>query len=133
MHRGVDVKKTFGGQLGKTSAPISAFAYAGAFSILPLIEWRFVIANGNRMSKYHIIEGRGSRTGQKLYQVFIGGKTIGNPYPSREQAEGYIKLLEQRDAEAEAERQREAEAELRQEAEAELQRKKSRSSPSFGM
>lgn len=87
------------------------------------------------MSKYHIIEGRGSRTGQKLYQVFIGGKTIGNPYPSREQAEGYIKLLEQREADAEVERQREAEAELQRqaEAEAERQRNERRSGPSFGM
>ncbi|MBK5512306.1 hypothetical protein [Pseudomonas sp. TH15] len=85
------------------------------------------------MSKYHINEGHGSRTGQKLYQVFIGGKTIGNPYPSREQAEGYIKLLEQRDAEAEAEREREVEDERHQEAEAERQRKKNRSGPSFGM
>ncbi|MNJ38540.1 hypothetical protein D3C77_333890 [compost metagenome] len=82
------------------------------------------------MSKFHIQEGRGSRTGQKLYQVFIGGKTIGNPYPSREQAEGYIKLLEQREVEAETERQREI---LEAEAEEERQRQKSRSGPSFGM
>jgi hypothetical protein len=85
------------------------------------------------MSKYHIIEGRGSRSGQKLYQVFIGGMTIGNPCSSLEQAEGYIKLLEQRDAEAEAERQREAETEAEHQQEAERQSQKRRSGPSFGM
>lgn len=71
------------------------------------------------MSKFYIQEGPGMTTGQNWYQVYIDGRMTGNPMPTREEAEGYIKLLEQREAEAEAETER--------------QRKKNRSGPSFGM
>ncbi|WP_156480584.1 SPOR domain-containing protein [Aquipseudomonas alcaligenes] len=47
------------------------------------------------MSKFHIQEGKGARHGTTLYQVFLGGKAIGDPFPSREQAEAYIKHLEE--------------------------------------
>lgn len=49
------------------------------------------------MSKFHIQEGKGTQSGQKLYQVFLGGKAIGSPFPSREQAESYIKFLEEKE------------------------------------
>lgn len=59
------------------------------------------------MSKFHIIEGNGADTGRKYFQVFIGGKAVGNPCLTREDAEGLIKLFEQREAEALAEREAE--------------------------
>lgn len=55
------------------------------------------------MSKFHVQEGRGSTTGKKYFQVFLGGKAIGEPCTSREDAEAYISLLEQREAAALAE------------------------------
>ena len=57
------------------------------------------------MSKYHIQEGGSTRNPKTRYfQVFVGGKTVGDPYRSKEDAQGYIKLLEERDAKAARER-----------------------------
>ncbi|MGX4728050.1 hypothetical protein [Pseudomonas corrugata] len=54
------------------------------------------------MSKYHILEGGSTRNPRTRYfQVFIGGKTVGDPYPTREQAQAHIERLEKREAEAE--------------------------------
>lgn len=57
------------------------------------------------MSKFRIQEG-GNTTNPKTryYQVVIGGKSVGEPYKTREEAQGYIKLLEDREAEAARER-----------------------------
>ncbi|ORL55465.1 hypothetical protein B7H20_25495 [Pseudomonas aeruginosa] len=60
------------------------------------------------MSKYHIVEGSGSGTGRKYFQVFIGSKTIGDPCRTRQDAESYIQYLEKRDRKAAEERERDA-------------------------
>ena len=51
---------------------------------------------------FHIVEGK--HRGGKVYQVFMGQKTMGDPHKSRELAEGAIKLLEAKIAQGEAER-----------------------------
>lgn len=73
------------------------------------------------MSKYHIVEGNGTGTGRKYFHVYIGGKAIGDPCLTRDEAEGLIKLFEQREADALAER------------EAELEKPRKPAGPSFGM
>lgn len=46
------------------------------------------------MTDYHIVSGKVGRN--TVYQVFLGMTKIGDPYPTRELAEAYIKLLQER-------------------------------------
>ena len=52
------------------------------------------------MSEFHIVEGSGSGAGKKYFTVFIGSKAVSEPFTTREQAEGYMALLEQRELDA---------------------------------
>lgn len=57
------------------------------------------------MSKYHIQEGLGDKTGRKYYQIFVNGTAVGNPCSSREEAESLVRKWEEED-EDKAQRQR---------------------------
>jgi len=57
------------------------------------------------MSKYHFLEGGSAKDPKTRYfQVFVGGKTVGDPFRTKEDAQAYIKLLEERDAKTARER-----------------------------
>lgn len=53
------------------------------------------------MSKYHIQEGGSTQDPRRRYfQVFTRGTIVGDPYPTREQAQAHIDRLEKSDSEA---------------------------------
>lgn len=57
------------------------------------------------MSKFKIVESGGAgKPASRYFQVYIGTKAIGEPWPTKDEALAFVKLLEDREIQARKER-----------------------------